>query len=170
MPDPHHITTNRAAILTATAALSAAFEATKKEAGILSASLAQSPDYREGVMRGIALCIEAIEQFERNVDDAAAAANVSALSLWLLTLPAITVPSSETSARWLDPHIWPNDWTQHDNMFEMIVAASDENDARRYAAEHDCDIWLDPAYALCEPLDADKPGVVLATGGEAENE
>lgn len=168
MPDPHHIATNKAAILTATAALSGAFEATKKEAGILSASLAQSPDYREGVMRGISLCIEAIEQFEKNVDEAAV--NASALSLWLLTLPVITIPSSETSARWKDPHTWPGDWTQHDNTFEMVVCAMDEDDARRYAAEHDCDIWLDPAYALCEPLDAEMPGVIIATGGEAANE
>jgi hypothetical protein len=168
MPDPHHIATNRAAILTATAALSAAFEATKKEAGILSASLAQSPDYREGVMRGIALCIEAIEQFERNVNEAAA--NASSLSFWLLTLPFITSDDQEVREKWANPHSWPGDWTLHDNKHDMVVTASDEDDARRYAAERDCDIWLNPAYALCKPLDADKPGVVLATGGEAENE
>lgn len=168
MPDPHHIATNRAAILTATAALSGAFEATKKEAGILSASLAQSPDYREGVMRGISLCIEAIKQFETNVDEAAT--NAATLSLWLLTLPVITSDDQETRDKWANPYSWPGDWTAHDNMFEMAVCASGEDDARRYAAEHDCDIWLDPAYALCEPLDADTPGVVIATGGEAANE
>jgi hypothetical protein len=168
MPDPHHIATNRAAILTATAALSAAFEATKKEAGILSASLAQSPDYREGVMRGIALCIEAIEQFEKNVDEAAT--NAAALSLWLLTLPVILSDEQDVRDQWANPYSWPGDWTQHDNEYEMVVRASDEDDARRYAAEYDCDIWLDPAYARCLPLDTGTPGVIVASGGEAENE
>jgi hypothetical protein len=168
MPDPHHIATNRAAILTATAALSAAFEATKKEAGILSASLAQSPDYREGVMRGIALCIEAIEQFERNVDEAAASA-ASVPSLWLLNLPVI-VDEQVMPGTYENPYSWHKDWTLHDNEYQMVVRASDETDARHYAAEHDCDIWLDPAYARCEPLGDGPSGVIMTRGGEAENE
>jgi hypothetical protein len=150
------------AILLATASLSAAFAAMKKEANIVP----QSPDHREGVMRGITLCLDAIEEFERNVDEVVKPP--AELGFWLLTLPFLD--DMHEDDEWKNPYSWPGDWTPHDNRDIMIVAAMDEDEARRLAAEKDCAIWLDPAYAECEPLSATAAGVIISSGGEAENE
>ena len=150
------------AILLATASLSAAFAAMKKEANIVP----QSPDHREGVMRGITLCLDAIEEFERNVDEVVKPP--AELRFWLLTLPFLD--RLVDSDVWRNPYSWPGDWTPHDNRNTMIVAATDEDEARRLAADEDCGIWLDPAYAECEPLSATAAGVIISSGGEAANE
>lgn len=150
------------AILLATASLSAAFAAMKKEANIVP----QSPDHREGVMRGITLCLDAIEEFERNVDEVVKPP--AEIGFWLLKLPFLDqAPESDL---WENPYTWPGDWAHHSNRDTMIVAATDEDEARRLAADEDCGIWLDPAYALCEPLSASAAGVIISSGGEAENE
>lgn len=91
------------------------------------------------------------------------------LAIWLLTLPFVTSPDCDLNV-WKDPDSWPGDWQIWRNRHTMVVAAAAESDARRLAAEDDCAVWLDPAYALCRPLIPDGQGVVLTAGGGAENE
>ncbi len=152
------------AILLATTSLAAAFTAMKTQAAIVQ----QPPLHREGVERGIDLCLDAIEEFERNVDEVAG--NPTKLVHWLLTLPFVTQPNEDQEQEWLNPDQWSGDWQRWRNRDTMVVAAMDEADARRFAAEDDCGIWLDPAYASCELLSAAVAGVVISSGGEAENE
>lgn len=91
------------------------------------------------------------------------------LTIWLLTLPFVTRPDCGLTA-WENPDSWSGDWQMWRNRHTMVVAAAAESDARRLAAEDDCGVWLDPAYALCQPLIPAEPGVVLTAGGGAENE
>lgn len=90
---------------------------------------------------------------------------------WYLALPAITDPDAKFNP-WLDPHQWEDGqgWTDWQNKRCMVVLATDEREARAYAAMHDCDIWLDALYAICVPVEIMEPGVVVAEGGGAENE
>ena len=95
----------------------------------------------------------------------------SDLSLWILTLPAVAYPDQPLNA-WRTPYAWEgtSGWTPWENCKRMVVSATDQAQARSIAAQHDCDIWLDPIYAVCVPLEAIEPGVILAERGGAENE
>ena len=154
-------------IRTATQSMIAAVTAMKTQA-----SIAAQAQERPGVMAGIDLCLEALRLFNMEVDKAAPPP-VDGNRAWRLTLPVITDLLEERDAdprEYLSPYQWPNDWTMHDNMHSMIVSAPDEANARRMAADYDCAIWLDADYARCEPLPLAQAVVLLAVGGEAENE
>ncbi len=84
-------------------------------------------------------------------------------------------------------HLYPNpDWDKtinywepwHNKLFGVIVAATDETEARKlaqtqagnetfyynqdYSVRTDLDIWLDPTQTTCVPLATpDEPGVVI---------
>ncbi len=161
MHDPEQA---KQAILLATTSLASAFTAMKTQAAIVQ----QPPLHREGVERGIDLCLEAIEEFERNVDEVAGQS--AKLTHWVLTLPYITGTEEDQEQEWLNPDQWPGDWQRWRNRDTMIVAAMDEDQARQMAAADDCGIWIDPAYASCELLSAAVAGVIISSGGEAENE
>ncbi len=165
MHDPEQV---KQAILLATTSLAAAFTAMKKQAAIVQ----QAPLHREGVDRGIDLCLEVIEEFERNVGEVVdeVVKPSDELRHWLLMLPFVTQTDEDQEQEWLNPDRWPGDWQRWRNRDTMVVAAMDEGDARHLAAEGDCGIWLDPAYASCELLSAAVAGVVISSGGEAENE
>ena len=157
-------------ILQTTANLTAALNAMKTQADIAT-QMAERP----GVRAGIDLCIETVRLLEVEVDKHAAAASGS-LQVYLLTLPVITdqpedVERDEAAGKtWANPYSWPGDWTLHDNKHTQLVQAYDEEQARQIAADADCLIWLDSDYARCRPLVAQGPGLILASGGEAENE
>lgn len=150
--------------------LTAALTAMKAQADIAT-QIAERP----GVRAGIDLCIETVRLFEAEVDKHAAAA-AGSLQVYLLTLPVITdlpedVERDEAAGKvWGTPYSWPGDWTVHDNQDTQIVAAYSEDEARQIAADADCGIWLDSDYARCRLLEARGPGLILASGGEAENE
>lgn len=139
------------------------------------ADIATQVDERPGVRAGIDLCIEATRLFQAEVDKHAAAAS-GTLQIFLLTLPVITdlpedVERDEAAGKvWANPYSWPGDWTTHDNQDTQIVAAYSEDEARQIAADTDCRIWLDTDYSRCRLLEAQGPGLILASGGEAENE
>lgn len=157
-------------ILHTTSVMTATMTAMKTQADI-----ATLMEERPGVRAGIDLCIETVRLLVAEVDKHAAAAS-GALQVYVLTLPVITDPmedlerDEEAGMVWLSPYSWPNDWTTHDNKDTQIVAAYSEDEARRIAADADCAIWLDSDYARCRPLVAQGPGLILASGGEAENE
>lgn len=150
--------------------LTAALTAMKSQADI-----ATQMDERPGVRAGIDLCIETVRLFEAEVDKHAAAAS-GTLQIYRLTLPVITDPPEDierdeaAGETWANPYSWPGDWTLHDNQHTQLVWAYAEDEARRIAADADCDIWLDSDYARCRLLEAQGPGLILASGGEAENE
>jgi hypothetical protein len=91
------------------------------------------------------------------------------MPVWHLTLPAVT-DGDCIEGFWGNPYTWPGGWNHFQHKNAMIVTAEDEAQARALAAEHDCPIWLDQAYARCLPLSTDTPGVVLSTGSGADNE
>jgi len=165
MHDPEQA---KQAILLATTSLASAFTAMKAQAAIIQ----QAPLHRQGVERGIDLCLEVIEEFERNFGEVVdeVMPTPAGLRHWVLTLPFVTGTEEDQEQEWLNPDQWPGDWQRWRNRDTMVVAAMDEEDARRLAAEDDCGIWLDPAYASCELLSAAVAGVVISSGGEAENE
>lgn len=151
-----------------TANMIAAINAMKAQANI-----AAQVQERPAIGAGIDISLEALRLFALEVDKAVPPPPKEGNTAWRLTLPVITDLPEERDADprvYLSPWQWPNDWTMHDNMHSMIVAAQDEEQARRMAADYDCDIWLDADYARCEPLPLDYSVVVLAAGGEAENE
>lgn len=91
------------------------------------------------------------------------------LPIWHLTLPAYENPDCDAS-EWGNPYTWPGGWNHFHHKHAMIVTAEDAPQARAIAAEHDCPIWLDQAYARCRPLSVDTPGVILSSGSAADNE
>lgn len=157
-------------ILQTTSNLTAAMTAMKTQADIAT-QMAERP----GVRAGIDLCIETVRLLVAEVDKHAAAAS-GTLQVYLLTLPVITdlpedIDRDEAAGKtWANPFSWPGDWTIHDNKDKQLVHAYDEDQARQIAADADCAIWLDSDYARCRPLVAQGPGLILASGGEAENE
>lgn len=154
-------------IRTATASMIAAITAMKAQA-----SIAAQVTERPAIGTGIDLSLEALRLFEQEVNKAVPPP-VDGNAAWRLTLPVITDTPDERDADprdYLSPWQWPNDWTMHGNMHTMIVSAPDEAEARRMAADYDCGIWLDADYARCEPLPLAQAVVLLAVGGEAENE
>lgn len=157
-------------ILQTTSTLTAALTAMKTQADI-----ATQMDERPGVRAGIDLCIETVRLLEAEVDKHAAAAS-GTLQVYVLSLPVITdepeaIDRDEAAGKtWANPYSWPGDWTIHDNKDTQLAWAYSEEQARQIAAEADCRIWLDPDYARCRPLVAQGPGLILASGGQAENE
>lgn len=93
-------------------------------------------------------------------------------TFWHLTLPGREgmPPEANADGAFLNPDTWPGGWQHFHHKYAMVVAAEDAAQARAIAAEHDCPIWLDQAYARCVPLSADTPGVVLSAGAGADNE
>jgi hypothetical protein len=94
------------------------------------------------------------------------------LTTWILTLPGFpgTPPEEQLTGAYLDPDTWPGDWKYHEHGNHIGVNAADEDAARRMAAEADCDIWLDPAYARCRRHTPEQAGVLFIVRGGAENE
>lgn len=93
------------------------------------------------------------------------------LIAWHLTLPAVNPPGCELNI-WRNPFEWEgnNGWMPWGNASAMVVIADSEQTARQLASDEDCEIWLDPAYALCIPVDLINQRVVVAARGGAENE
>jgi len=133
----------------------------KKQASGLSDGI-----HKAGVMQGIEICADAIKKLQADVDDAARQIG----SYWLLILPFFTQQEEDPEGEWLDPDTWPGDWQRWRDKDTVLVSAATEQDARQFAAERFSDIWLDERYASCEPLSTSVHGVIMATGGQAENE
>ena len=99
---------------------------------------------------------------------------MTALKAWLLSLPFIADLDSGDKVA-LNPYQWEgaNGWGDR-NVQSVVACAFHETEARVYAADIDCLIWLDEDYAACVPF-ADchpdwKPGVVCIEWGSAQNE
>jgi hypothetical protein len=92
------------------------------------------------------------------------------LPVWLLTLPAFADPDCDQGV-WGSPYTWPGGWNHFHHRNAIAIRANDAPEARALAAEHDgCAIWLDQAYARCQVVDSDTPGVILSSGSGADNE
>lgn len=157
MSDPQIATAIQTTI---TSMATACAEMKKQAAGLFDG------ERKAGVMQGIDICINAITKLQADVDEAAQRIG----SYWVLTLPFVTMQEEDTVRTWLDPDTWFGDWQRWRNKETIIVAASTEQEARQYAAEHDCGIWLDANYASCQPLSASVAGVIISTGGQSESE
>ncbi len=99
----------------------------------------------------------------------------SHLPLWMLTLPGMegAAPEDDTMRDYLNPDTWPGEWKHFQNGSIIGIRAASEADARKIAADADCQIWLDPLYARCRGIEAvkpDEPGVIFIVRGGADNE
>jgi hypothetical protein len=93
---------------------------------------------------------------------------------WFLSLPYVANPDIGPTVS-LNPYQWAghNGWGDT-NAQTIVACAETEEEARQMAADIDCGIWLESAYAACIPFatcqEDWKPGVLCVEWGESENE